>query len=289
MADFAGLDPLIANYDLLSGALGNLIGGPITSKSQRHFRLGTPDVAPDGYQLLQLLDTDHTENAWASTEHPDGFTQFAINMLDVADGTVTAPMEGATYYNFFHQEISQTNHYSAAYTIGPDFSPTATGDNGDAYFVITSAYDLYCAAGDADRLHHHDHQESPVPLVNVQNHLKLWIADDGVNVYKGDAGRHDLRLVGGHHRQLHDGGYLPAVRERSGTRNWVVLGSQDPTTANGNVGGFVDQPVVTVPLIDGTSASVNFYDNTVDNGGRLPAALTIWCSASQTSRRTWLR
>ena len=108
-------------------------------------------------------------------------------------------------------------------------------------------------------------------MVNVQNHLKLWIADDGVNVYKGDA------LVG----TIFDSSavtidnyttadiYLP-YESVSGTQNWVVLGSQDPTTANGNVGGFVDQPVVTVPLIDGTSASVNFYDNTVDNGGSPP-------------------
>ena len=125
MSDFAGLDPLNANYDLLSGTLGNLIGGPVfTSKTVTYTSASaTPDVAPEGYQLLQLLDTDgSTANVLgANLTIADGFTQFAINMLDVADGTVTAPVEGTTYYNFFHQEISQTNHYSAAYTIGPDF------------------------------------------------------------------------------------------------------------------------------------------------------------------------
>ena len=36
--------------------------------------------------------------------------------------------------------------------------------------------------------------------------------------------------------------YLP-YESVTGTQNWVVLGSQDPTAANGYVGGFVDQPV----------------------------------------------
>ena len=113
-------------------------------------------------------------------------------------------------------------------------------------------------------------------MVNVQSHLKLWIADDGVNVYSratalvGTDSRLDLRrsAVTIDNYTTADI-YLP-YESVSGTQNWVVLGSQDPTTANGYVGGFVDQPVVTVPLIDGTSASVNFYDNTVDNGGSPP-------------------
>ena len=62
MADFA-LAALNVNYDLISGALGNLFSVTLGSVIQNHsFAAGT-DVAPAGYQLLQLLNGDgSTEN-----------------------------------------------------------------------------------------------------------------------------------------------------------------------------------------------------------------------------------
>ena len=90
-------------------------------------------------------------------------------------------------------------------------------------------------------------QESPVPTVNVQSHLKLWVADDGVNVYKGSvcatailSARSSIpRLVTIDNYTTADI-YLP-YESVTGTQNWVVLGSQDPTAANGHVGGFDDR------------------------------------------------
>ena len=53
------------------------------------FAAGT-DVAPAGYQLLQLLDADGSTQATLARDLfiENGFTQFAVNMQDVADGAI---------------------------------------------------------------------------------------------------------------------------------------------------------------------------------------------------------
>ena len=90
MADF-NLDPLNTNYDLLSGPLGNLFyvnGG--SALQDPTIPAGT-DVAPKGFQLLQLLDADGSTQATLGQNLfiENGFTQFAVNMQDVADGAVS--------------------------------------------------------------------------------------------------------------------------------------------------------------------------------------------------------
>ena len=277
MANFAGLAPLNANYDLLSGPLGNLIGGPVFQSAT--FAAGT-DVAPKGYELLQLLDADgSTENYLGSNLNIlNGFTQFAINAQDVWDGTAGAA-------SLWIDGVTSTHHYAAKYSIQPDYAaipgalpPGGTiypaGDN--AYVVNTSAYDLYSYP--LTTLTGYDItivQESPVPTVNVQSHLKLWVADDGVNIYKGSVAPGNIVGTIFNSSQVVIDNYTTAdiylpYESVKGTQNWVVLGSEDPTIANGHVGGFNDTPVVSVPLLNGTAANVNFYDNTVDTGGSPP-------------------
>ena len=282
MADFAELAPLNTNYDLLSGPLGNLFYVKGGSVLQDPTFAASTDVAPAGYQLLQLLNSDgSTANVLgANLSILDGFTQFAINMMDVADGTITTPTyNGYTDFGYngfgdFTQTYgqSQIQHGVGDYFIsdGPIYVDPSLGAWAlyTAPLTTLTGYDITIV------------QESPVPLVNAQSHLKLWLADDGVNVYSYNYSRNGgatSTLVG----TIFDASavtidnyttadiYLP-YESVTGTQNWVVLGSQDPTAANGYVGGFVDQPVVSVPLINGTSASVNFYDNTVDTGGSPP-------------------
>jgi len=300
MADFATLAPLNTNYDLLSGPLGNLIGGSIFQSAIFAFNGdGTStDIAPAGYQLLQLLNADgSTENVLTSDlSILDGFVNFAVNMIDVADGSIGKIVtDGYTpLYGL------------GGYTIGTD--PNAPGIDpfaaGNAIFVTNDTWDLYSYP--LTTLTGHDitiFQQAPGFNVNVQSHLKLWLADEGVNVYKttytdggkGVAPTTTNTLVG----TIFDAPqvvidnyttvdiYLPNESVKSpnpqgdpALQNWVVLGSQQPTTANGFVGGFIDQPIVTVPLTTGPGlppgivgslfAEVNFFDNTVDNGGSPP-------------------
>ena len=90
------LDPLNTNYDLLSGPLGNLFHvkrrlpapGSHLRRRQRRGASGLP--------LLQLLDADgSTLVFWRQNlTISDGFTDFAVNMMDVADGTFTSGSGG---------------------------------------------------------------------------------------------------------------------------------------------------------------------------------------------------
>lgn len=294
MADFQTLGALNANYDLMSGPLGNLFYtnthsafSSAGSIYQDPTFAASTDVAPAGYQLLQLLDADgSTENVLTTgLTIADGFVQFAINMMDVADGSVTPAVRGSVYDNMFGNPVTATNHYSAAYTIGAD--PFANSQDpiayGDAYFVAdTNVYNLYSAPLETlTGQNIYIYQQDPTFNVNVQSHLKLWLADEGVNVYD-----HTGTLLLG---SIFDAPqftidnyttvdiYLPF--ESIGGQDWVVLGSQANPSAKGYV-GFVDTPVVTVPLTTGLGfppaivgplyAELNFYDNTLDTGGSPP-------------------
>ena len=196
MADFQTLGALNANYDLMSGPLGNLFYtnthsafSSAGSIYQDPTFAASTDVAPAGYQLLQLLDADgSTENVLTTgLTIADGFVQFAINMMDVADGSVTPAVRGSVYDNMFGNPVTATNHYSAAYTIGAD--PFANSQDpiayGDAYFVAdTNVYNLYSAPLETlTGQNIYIYQQDPTFNVNVQSHLKLWLADEGVNVY----------------------------------------------------------------------------------------------------------
>jgi hypothetical protein len=285
MADFANLAPLNANYDLLSGPLGNLIGGSVFQSAK--FATGT-DVAPAGYQLLQLLNADgSTENYLGSNlSIVDGFTQFAINMIDVWDGT-------AAYESLWTDGTNNTNHYAANYSVQHDI-PAVPGSLGgtidpavpvspaypygiaNAYVVKNSYWDLYTYP--LNTLTGYNiliDQQSPVPNVQVTNHLKWWVANDGVNVYQGSVGGSNLvgtifdasQVVIDNYTTVDI--YLP-FESIKGTQNWVVLGSQQPNQGDAYVGGFIDNPVASVPVLAQTQAVVNFYDNTVDTGGSPP-------------------
>ena len=157
MADFQTLQTLNTNYDLVSGPLGNLFyvsAGSVFQDSQFGFVSDavSTDIAPVGYQLLQLLNADgSTENFLASDlTIADGFVKFAVNMMDVADGSVAIT-------DVPHGQISQTNHYSGHYNIGADpfslnIDPYAQGN---AYFVDNNVWDILLrAADDADRQEH---------------------------------------------------------------------------------------------------------------------------------------
>ena len=302
MADFATLQALNTNYDLVSGPLGNLFYVKGGSVLQDPTFAASTDVAPAGYQLLQLLNSDgSTANVLgANLTIADGFTQFAVNMMDVADGWVTAPQSGTPCYSWIgNDSISSTVHYMAQYAIG--------SVNGAEAIIVDSStspygggiWNLYSAP--LETLTGYNitiFQESPVPLVSVQSHLKLWLADDGVNVYQqakssqppvyvaqgGQGGTppapvligtiFDAPIVQIENYTTTDI-YLPyeSVKPASDggpLQNWVVLGSQDPTAVNLHQGGFTDTPVFSTPLIAGTAATLNFYDNTVDNGGSPP-------------------
>ncbi len=280
MANFAGLGPLNTNYELLGnsattgGTLGNLIGGSVFTSAT--VAAGN-DVAPAGYQLLQLLNADgSTENYLGSNlSIIDGFTQFAINAADVWDGILPVPV----YVNSakYSQNYSIIADYQATPgNIGGSTSGTIDPNGNGAYLVQSSYWDLYSAP--LSTLSGYNiliDQQSPVPTVNVLNHLKLWLSDDGVNVYKGS------KLVG----TIFDAPqvtidnyttvdiYLP-YESNPGFQGWVVLGSQQANTTNGFIGGFNDNPVASVPVLLQTQATVNFYDNTVDTGGSPPGGPT---------------
>ena len=205
LANFAGLQELNTGYDLIAGPLGNLL-----ANSTEGLAAGTDianDIAPKGYQLLQLLDADGSTPATLAQDLTllNGFTNFAVNMMDVADGSWTS--SPGTYLS----DLSLTG-----------YNITIVG-------------------------------ESVVPTVNVLDTLKLWVSDDGVQFGGGTI--FDAPVVTIDNYTTVDI-YLPH-ESVSGAQNYVVLGSTQ----------FVDQPVVSVPLLNGTAASLNFYDNTADTGG----------------------
>ena len=262
MANFAGLNPLNANYDLLSGTLGNLIGGPIFQSAT--FAAGT-DVAPAGYQLLQLLNADgSTENYLGSNLNIlNGFTQFAVNMIDVWDGAVAAVDPNSVYASFFNYSTSPSTpiHYSAKYDISADTSAISRQrrrlhlPRRHLYLLQQRLHlqqprlsrrpqwvrrqrllrqeqrlgSLLGSAGDVVGLQHHDRsgvagpdRQRPEPSEAVA--LRRWRKCLSAVIRaaaswrarrdppRPGSGRHDLRREPGHHRQLHDGGHLPALR-----------------------------------------------------------------------------
>jgi hypothetical protein len=109
MADFSGnggsitgLQPLNTAYDLIQGAplSGNFVS-PL-NPTGAGLAVGTAapnDIVPAGYQLLQLLDADgSTANTLgAALTIRDGFTQFAINAGDLADGTLAFTQSGPVW------------------------------------------------------------------------------------------------------------------------------------------------------------------------------------------------
>ena len=109
MADFSGnggsitgLQPLNTAYDLIQGAplSGNFVS-PL-NPTGAGLAVGTAapnDIVPAGYQLLQLLNADgSTANSLgAALTIRDGFTQFAINAGDLADGTLTFAQTGPVW------------------------------------------------------------------------------------------------------------------------------------------------------------------------------------------------
>ena len=284
MADFA-LDPLNTNYDLLSGPLGNLFyvkGGSLLQDPT--FAAGN-DVAPAGFQLLQLLDADgSTQSTLAQNlTIANGFTDFAVNMQDVADGTFTSGSGG----------------YRG--------DPRNYGDwNYGNYDAVWGGYNITIWAA------------SPV---SVNDHLKLWLSDDGATVTQVKSSTSwELVPTPGTESWTSSGYtytvntmvdvwqqvttpavtftalnvpvftvdnytttdiYLPYESVTTYTvtsgdprhpttttfadQNYVILGSQDPwTNPIGPEPGFNVQPLVT------GQAFVNFYDNTTDTGGSPP-------------------
>ncbi len=169
MADF-NLDPLNTNYDLLSGPLGNLFyvsGG--SALQDPTFAAGT-DVAPKGFQLLQLLDADGSTQATLAQDLfiENGFTQFAVNMQDVADGAVSGSYTPATYTVVWPTD-SNNYDYGASW-----YSPAVNT-------VKWTGYDITIYGS-----------ENPGPsnetLVNYKDTLDLWLSDDGINLQAVPAG-----------------------------------------------------------------------------------------------------
>jgi hypothetical protein len=169
MADF-NLDPLNTNYDLLSGPLGNLFyvsGGSVLQGSDPTFA-GT-DVAPKGFQLLQLLDADGSTQATLGQDLfiENGFTQFAVNMQDVADGAVSGAYVPGIYY--------PGTWNSDTYAWSPSYYTPAVNT------VKWTGYDITIYGS-----------ENPGPssetLVNYKDTLDLWLADDGINLQAVPAG-----------------------------------------------------------------------------------------------------
>jgi hypothetical protein len=236
--NFGGLGPLNANYDLLSGPLGNLFyqhnGALLQDPSIAYVSpTATPDVVPVGYQLLQFLNSDGSTETVLGSDLTirNGFVNLAINAIDLADGNLAYT-------------------YSDGYYVNPN-SIVWTGHN----ITIEGQY-----AG---------------LNVNTGDHLKLWVSDDGVNnlfsysnYYNGQTGTAlyvpDVTIANYTTVDI----FLPfesvgASIDSSNTQNYVILGGAAPGGAPGTF-GFNDIPVITV------NASVNFYDNTVDTGGSPP-------------------
>jgi hypothetical protein len=279
--DFAGLQGLNTNYDLLSGPLGNLFyvsGGSVLQDPT--FAAGT-DVAPKGYELLQLLDSDgSTANVLgANLSIWGGSALFAVNMMDVADGSITTPSDTKHYPTTFATDptLDGTDHFYADYTIsgGAIYVDPSVGIWAlySAPLTTLTGYDITISQGE------------PGSQVSTNSTLKLWLADDGVNVYEQtikDGGKDyksitTTTLVG----TIFDAPavtidnytttdiYLP-YESIPGMQNYVVLGSQLPGISNDGVGGFVVNPVVTVPVFNSVFGSVYFYDNMADTGGSPP-------------------
>ncbi len=223
------------------------------------------DVVPAGYQLLQLLDADGStaSTLTSALNIYNGPSLFAINMEDMADGNVTP------------HTITDENPNQFGATTGGVWS----GQN----ITIVG--------------------ESVVPAVQATDHLKVWVSDDGATITNFAAQGGTTTIVTEtvatqtgpsttvaitQTVAITTGGtaattssalnvpvftidnyttsdiYLPyeSIKTAGGSdyQNYVVLGSTD----------FVDQPVVSVPILGATAASLNFYDNQTDTGGSSP-------------------
>ena len=253
MNNFAGLAPLNVAYALLAEGLPSsdytvTVGGPvpsglpfttlpagITAASSLATDLQA-GVVPAGFELLQLLNAEGSTQTvlGAKLVIENGPVNFAINMQDTADGTLTIP-------GFVTLTGLETNVETGA--------PTWTG------------FDITITEGQPPS------PTSPT-IVNFANTLVLFVSDDGVNLSnKVDPGTamYVPELTIDNYSTVNI--VLP-TESVPGAQNYVILGGQDPLASSGgllNGPGFIDTPVVTVQ-----NAVVNFYDNSADNGGSPP-------------------
>ena len=308
MADFAGLQALNTNYDLLSGPLGNLFyvkGGSLQQNAT--FAAGN-DVAPAGFQLLQLLDTDGSTQATLAQNLTilNGFEQFAINMQDVADGFIVdhygKTSTTLTVHSGWGQGWGGEGNGPGPLNF-PDLIPGGGGLDGGTIVGFGEGTSIADALGSSTLSGYNITVIEQQPyLVSTVDTLDLWVSDDGITVYQnlweptgssyGWVETPVFTLFNSPYVTIDNyttvNIFLPAEsvnntyfdegrhQHTENTPNYVVLGSADPILASGaDLPGFVDQPVVSVPVPGGSAtvaASVNFYDNTVDNGGS-PGAL----------------
>ena len=221
------------------------------------------DVVPAGYQLLQLLDAD---GSTASTLTSDlniynGPALFAINMEDMADGTTVfvnnAAGPGLTAHNItivgesVVPAVIATDHVKiwvsddaniirnapvifGSPTVVTETVATQTGPSTTVAITQTVLVPSVIAAGTTSSF-------SNVPVFTVDNYTTTDIYLPYESVGKG-------------------AGVIPPASFGRDWQNYVVLGSTD----------FVDQPVVSVPILGATAAVVNFYDNQTDTGGSPP-------------------
>jgi hypothetical protein len=229
--DFAGLAPLNTNYDLLSGALGNLFYNKSGSLLQDPTFANSTDVAPAGYQLIQFLNAEGSTATTLGSDLTirDGFVNLAINAIDMADGTLT-------YIN----------------SDGPYVNPNSIAWSGYNITIEGQFAGLNVNTGDHLKLWVSDDGVSNLFNAN-------YYSQTGTALYVPDVTIANYTTVDI---------YLPYESVGSkidsyNTQDYVILGGAAPGGAPGTY-GFNDIPVITA------NASVNFYDNTVDTGGSPP-------------------
>ncbi len=214
-------------------------------------------------------------------------TAYALLAGSPASGVFPSPIDpfipvtGALYANdivpvgyellqLLNADGSTNNTFGAALTVRDGFTLQAINaqDVGDG--ALTYAYDanvLQKGSGVWTGYAITIEGLNTIPSVNTTDHLKFWVADEGIyNAFNNAVTAtvfYTPQFAVDNYTTTDI--YLPyeSVGHGNNVQDYVVLGGAVPSIAGGF--GFIDQPVVTA-----TAASVNFYDNTADTGGSWP-------------------
>ena len=291
MADFAGtssatvptgLQGLNQPYALISepNPPATLVpyGLPYTSTAQANLDgpggTTSNDVVPAGYQLLQLLDAD---GSTASTLTSDlniynGPSNFAINMQDMADGNLAQLITdgGTNQFGASDNELVRLSGYNIT-IVGESVVPAVQATDHLKVWVSDDGATLQNLAPETGIITTVTETVSiqTGPSTTVAITQTVAITTPGTAATTSSALNVPVFTIDNY---TTSDIYLPyesvatemvtnqLVTTFVDPQNYVVLGSTD----------FVDQPVVSVPILGATAASLNFYDNTTDTGGSPP-------------------